>query len=592
MKILLLLFGLMVCSLSIPIEFSPQMDHHYLSHFSNHITSLDDDPSKACTMCKSVVVVAHMIMKMGKGIGILKTAARFICERFTSKQVCSSGVEEYATQVWQILAAGLIKPEQLCGMIFGNTCAHISPYYPEWNITVPSYNTFTPKSSNIGKNTGGQTEAGFSKILHISDTHIDNDYMEGAHAICPDPLCCRKQNGRAEKGEATAGKYGYAGFCDSNHVMLHNMFQHIQANHKNIEYIYWTGDVPPHNVWNQSQSDQISAIKQAAGYFRQYFPGKRVFPCVGNHESVPVDFFAPPEIWDWSIPSTEWLFNALAEEWNFWLKDAKAVETIRKGGYYTTLITKGLRLVSLNTNYGHKENFWLAVMSVDPAHQLAWLIDVLLASEKEGEKVHIIGHVPPGDRLEWWDYNYYRVVERFQHTITGQFFGHTHHDEFRVFYDMKTFRTPVQVAYLSPSVTTFHDLNPGYRVYEVDVGSANSSMSVIDHQTFILDLAKVNKGGKAEFELEYSAKSSYKMADLSPSSWEDVLVRMEGDDALFQIMYYAFTKQHVLETCHFGCRVNYICVMRTAWNGRDFCEMDAKGKVMFEAWKAKTYDKC
>ena len=72
------------------------------------------------------------------------------------------------------------------------------------------------------------------------------------------------------------------------------------------------------------------------------------------------------------------------------------------GGYYTTLVEKGLRLVSLNTNYGHKENIWLAIKNEDPAGQLKWLVQVLLRAEKDGEKVHIIGHVPPGEKLHWY----------------------------------------------------------------------------------------------------------------------------------------------------------------------------------------------
>lgn len=75
--------------------------------------------------------------------------------------------------------------------------------------------------------------------------------------------------------------------------------------------------------------------------------------------------------------------------------------------------------------------------STDPATELQWLIYELQTAEFSGEKVHIIGHIPPGhsDCLKVWSRNYYAIVNRYEATITAQFFGHTHYDEFEVFYD-------------------------------------------------------------------------------------------------------------------------------------------------------------
>lgn len=57
---------------------------------------------------------------------------------------------------------------------------------------------------------------------------------------------------------------------------------------------------------------------------------------------------------------------------------------------------------------------------------------------------------------------------RYESTITAQFFGHTHFDEFSLFYDPKDLGRAVGVSYISPSVTPFINLNPGYRIYYVD----------------------------------------------------------------------------------------------------------------------------
>ena len=46
-----------------------------------------------------------------------------------------------------------------------------------------------------------------------------------------------------------------------------------------------------------------------------------------------------------------------------------------------------LRLISLNTNYCPRENFWLLLNSTDPLNQLDWLAKTLQNSEDNKEKV-------------------------------------------------------------------------------------------------------------------------------------------------------------------------------------------------------------
>ena len=47
-------------------------------------------------------------------------------------------------------------------------------------------------------------------------------------------------------------------------------------------------------------------------------------------------------------------------------------------------------------NYCNNHNFWLLLNLTDPLGQLEWLVDELLMAEAKGEKVHILGHIPPG----------------------------------------------------------------------------------------------------------------------------------------------------------------------------------------------------
>ncbi len=53
--------------------------------------------------------------------------------------------------------------------------------------------------------------------------------------------------------------------------------------------IYVTGDLPGHNVWNQTRADQTRVQEYVNAMLVKYFPGKVVLPTIGNHESSPVN---------------------------------------------------------------------------------------------------------------------------------------------------------------------------------------------------------------------------------------------------------------------------------------------------------------
>lgn len=60
------------------------------------------------------------------------------------------------------------------------------------------------------------------------------------------------------------------------------------------------------------------------------------------------------------------------------------------------------------------------------------------------------------------------MADRYEATIAGQFFGHTHFDEYEVFYDEVYRGRASSIAYIGPSVTPYYGLNPGYRIYHVE----------------------------------------------------------------------------------------------------------------------------
>ena len=48
------------------------------------------------------------------------------------------------------------------------------------------------------------------------------------------------------------------------------------------------------------------------------------------------------------------------------------------------------------------------------------------------------------------------------------FFGHTHYDHYELFFDPNNASRVFDIAYIAQSQTTFYEINPGYKIYEVE----------------------------------------------------------------------------------------------------------------------------
>lgn len=144
--------------------------------------------------------------------------------------------------------------------------------------------------------------------------------------------------------------------------------------------------------------------------------------------------------------------------------------TIRRGGYYTVLHNPGFRIIALNNNDCYRYNWWVMYSRDEVASQLQWLHNTLLAAENANEKVHILTHIFPGGGscFRWWSQQYRRVIERFHQTISGQFYGHSHRDDFSVFYANNNINLAINNAWNGGATTTYSNINPNYAFYYVD----------------------------------------------------------------------------------------------------------------------------
>jgi sphingomyelin phosphodiesterase len=421
--------------------------------------------------------------------------------------------------VFSVVRDSAMTSRELCAFAF--SCENIKNPSLEWNITLPNY----PKPPVVPPKPP-KPDAKKLRILHLTDIHIDFEYQPGSLADCGQPLCCRNSStptfGSDKKTSSTklAGFWGHTEHtCDVPFWTVENMFDHISKN-EDFDFVYWTGDLPPHNVWNQTRDDQLYAYDKLTQLFQKYFPNKAIYPTLGNHEAQPCNLYPPPYVKEDNI---NWLYSAIAKEWTKTGLPSYLSANITRGAFYSINIFPKLRLISMNTNYCPQENFWLFINATDPLGQLEWLANTLQECENNGEKAHIIGHIPTDGCLESWSFNYYKIINRYENVVTAQMFGHSHKDEIRLFFDPDNTTRAVSVMYLGPGTTTTTLLNPGYRIYTLDGNYDESSWQIIDHETRFLNITEANALNKTRWQFEYSAKSAYGLENFFPQDWANLV---------------------------------------------------------------------
>lgn len=193
---------------------------------------------------------------------------------------------------------------------------------------------------------------------------------------------------------------------------------------------------------------------------------------------------------------------------------------------------------------------YIGANTIDPTGMFSTLIDYLLEAEKNHQAVWLIQHVNVGGSTDYEALPaatdlFYQIVDRFNNTIRATFFGHTHADEVGVFYSnngtVKTAQTAASVAYIMPSITTYTNLNAGFRYYLVDP----ESFDILDSVNFYANVSNTNqwaKDGDVTWEFEYSARDTYDPEHillkpdepLSAAFWHQVTEMIEKNETVFE----------------------------------------------------------
>jgi hypothetical protein len=170
---------------------------------------------------------------------------------------------------------------------------------------------------------------------------------------------------------------------------------------------------------------------------------------------------------------------------------------------------------------------------------------------------------------------FYQIIDRYSpHVIAGIFFGHTHEDQFMIYYaNNGTTRDAANaqtVGWIGPSITPLTNLNSGYRVYEVDTGD----FSVYNTYTYYSNVSSFGAINASQtgpvFKFEYSAREAYPIgwpdsAPLNATYWHRVTEAMATNHSLVSKFntFQGKTSVKSPNCTSDACAVAKVCYMRS-----------------------------
>ncbi|TDG49237.1 hypothetical protein AWZ03_004326 [Drosophila navojoa] len=484
------------------------------------------------------------------------------CDYFNiqTQEVCSGLFDLNWPILDYIFNETIAESRSICSMLPIKICQVQQPEF-SLNVTIVGE---TPNESNYELAEHSDNDY---LVLHLTDIHYDPEYKSGGLAECKEPMCCRDDL-PADANTTGAGHWSDYRDCDTPKHLIVNAFEQIKKEHA-LDWIYHTGDVPPHNVWSTTRQGNMDMLTEIDQLLAEHFPKVPIYPCLGNHEPHPANVFGNAEIPD--ALRVDWLYQHVWSLWSKWLpKEAEA--TVRRGGYYTLALREGQRIVALNSMDCYLYNWWLFYDGSIVLEQLQWFHDTLLAAEKAGERVQVLTHIPSGDGDCWteWSREYNRIVARFSRVITGIYNGHTHKDEMNVHYTETGLA--MAVSWNGGSLTTFSYKNPNYRIYRLHA----KTLQVLDHHTYTINLTEANlkPNEPPTWKKEYEFGETF-TKNTSAAGIDQLLEDMAKKPDLLRLFWrYKMTEADpkLAAGCDERCLNSTICRIATSrWNEKQRC---------------------
>lgn len=532
---------------------------------------------KTCRSCQALLLPLKQLANIGDDRFVSAMVKICKARKLQDPDVCEGDIGSQGPIIAHALRSISLTgrtSRQFCNALFG--ICELEPVEP-YNMTLPPKEYLLNEAKTRLRVEGRKP----FHVIHLSDVHIDREYVVGSEANCTKYICCRNftsDNNSEANVMQPAEPYGNR-YCDSPIILANSMLRAINELVPDAKFAISSGDVVDHANWLLTQETVERGLH---GFHEQLFANLSnsipFYGSIGNHDTYPTNGF--PRTTSSDTDGAKWVFELLFNDWKRWIgSSGPSVIQHQSGSYSVVPLGTDLKLISINTQYWYKFNFWIYdsdEFQPDPNGILSFLVNELDASERAGQRVWIFGHIPPGSGDMMRDQsNYYnQIVLRYKEIIAGQFFGHTHWDQFQVAYtnySEQVAENAMSFGLIAPSLTPTNG-NPAFTVYDVDP----DTYDIMDIQVYIANMSEATYQQEPKWKLYYSARdvygpvvasyvSSSAFSDSTPldaAFWHNLTEVFEIDSKTFNGYIDRMGRSAWSRHCNERCRNNTICDIR------------------------------
>ena len=437
--------------------------------------------------------------------------------------------------------------------------------------------TAAPKQVHSTKH--GKAEKRIVPAILISDIHFDPFHDPDKTGQLVDAPTTQWQSILAapptpnqEAAFAELQRICHAKGVDTPYALLHSSLQEMRARESDASFMTVSGDLIAHDFTcrfktlfpSATDADYEAFVVKTMGFvlgeLRATFPGMPVYAALGNNDS---------NCGDYQIDAGSNFLAQAGKVFTDALPQSQQEEALKEfgaGGYYSVTMAAPMhatRLIVLNDLF-LSSKYRTCGGKPDPAaaaQQVTWLGSQLAQARQSGQKVWVMGHIPPG-------IDPFTTVGKFKNVCGGQapalflssdaladvltqnadvvrlgLFGHTHMDEVRLLEPAgkggeSNGKSRVAIK-MVPSISPVDGNNPSFTIARVDTSSAlllNYDVIAASNQT----------GIDTTWGLEYDYSKTYHASQFSPATVSKMVDKFKKDHAAKDSESAAFLRNYVV----------------------------------------------
>jgi sphingomyelin phosphodiesterase len=185
-----------------------EMFNKYAATLPNPKLAGTEDPDKAilgCAACRLYVSSLMSDRRNGAGEQQLEDSAFNMCRIATSYSIemCRGIVRLNVEPVIFIVdSRPSLTATQMCALVLQGDCGTVDPSFSFTVNVNPGPQITQSKSIHSIRSPNDM------KIIHLTDLHFDENYVEGNNAVCTNSICCRRNDGLPSNPADGGGFWG------------------------------------------------------------------------------------------------------------------------------------------------------------------------------------------------------------------------------------------------------------------------------------------------------------------------------------------------------------------------------------------------